>query len=170
MATEQPRYELIFRAPGFEVRQYGPGMVAETQVSGGSQVSGSEAFRRLAGYIFGGNQHGRSIAMTAPVVQRPDAEDRWTVRFHMPAAIDPRELPAPMDGRVRLRPVPSRRLAVRRYTGDGGASRFLAEAASLAQAIEAANLRPAGPPEWARYDPPWVPPMRRTTEVMIPVE
>jgi hypothetical protein len=76
-AYEQPKYELVERLPGgAEVRQYAPRLAAETTVSAGDEAAGrDEAFRLLAGYIFGANTPaasqggggGRKVAMTTPV-------------------------------------------------------------------------------------------------------
>ena len=170
MATEQPRYELVDRHPSFEVRLYAPGVLAETVVSGPPSVVSREGFGRLAGFIFGGNQRRQSIAMTAPVVQHRESDGRWSVAFHMPVEWPLERLPAPLDGRVRLRPHGSQRYAARRFRGDWDEGRFSFEAAQLAEAVRASGLRPAGPASWARYDPPWVPPMQRTHDVLLPLE
>ena len=88
MALEQPKYTVIREEGDFELRSYEPYIVAETTVEGAWNEVGNEAFRRLAGYIFGGNRKRTSpspgasasaepqsqelsqkIAMTAPVTQ-----------------------------------------------------------------------------------------------------
>jgi len=68
--TEEPRFEVLERRGEVEIRRYAPRLAAATTVAAPSEdAARSEGFRRLAGYIFGGN-HGRTkIAMTAPVAQ-----------------------------------------------------------------------------------------------------
>ena len=61
---EEPEYERVSVYDDFEVRQYGPRIVAETAIDGEADAATSEGFRRLAGYIFGGNDGGASIDMT----------------------------------------------------------------------------------------------------------
>lgn len=66
--TEEPRHEVIERIAqgGVEVRRYAPRLAAETTVAGDATAARGEGFKRLAGYIFGGNQGRVRIEMTAP--------------------------------------------------------------------------------------------------------
>jgi len=170
MSVEQPQYQVVREGPGWQLRQYAPGLVVETQVSGGRSVSGREAFGRLAGYIFGGNQRRQSFAMTAPVTQASEGDDRWTVRFFLPSGVDLRNAPPPADPRVRVHPLSQRLVAVRRFAGEGAEQRFAHEAGLLWAALQQAGLKPVGAPTWARYDPPWVPTPLQTHEVHWSVE
>ena len=87
--TEEPPHSLVERLGDVEVRRYDARIAAETTVNGNAYEARGEGFRRLAGYIFGGNQgrtriemtapvaqSGERIAMTAPVAQAADAT-RW---------------------------------------------------------------------------------------------
>ena len=58
---ETPPFTLIER--NFEVRDYSEMVVAKTE----SYNSDNAMFRKLASYIFGGNESGLKIKMTAPV-------------------------------------------------------------------------------------------------------
>jgi hypothetical protein len=131
MAYEQPSYT-VERAEGhFELRRYAPRVVAETLVEGEFEASGTEAFRRLAGYIGGANRGRASIAMTAPVTQESGSEkikmtapvtqeadgSRFRFTFTMPAEHTLETLPEPLDDRVLLRAEPPRRVAAVRYRG-----------------------------------------------------
>ncbi len=180
LAIETPRHEVILRRPDIEVRSYAPCVVAETDVDGSRDESGSEGFRRLAGYIFGGNDGGRRIDMTAPVVQgtridmtapvlQRGAADRWTIRFVMPSRWTLDTLPAPRDPRVRLRTMPARTVAVLRYSGTWSEARYREHWTRLQQALSREGLEPVGEPEWARYDPPWKPWFLRTNEILVEV-
>ena len=53
MAIESPKYEVLEKYDGFEVRRYASFVVAETEVDGTRGDAGNSAFRLLAGYIFG---------------------------------------------------------------------------------------------------------------------
>jgi hypothetical protein len=65
---EQPPYDVIERIGEVEIRAYGPRLAAETTVAAANEEAGrNEAFRILAGYIFGGNLEQVNIAMTTPV-------------------------------------------------------------------------------------------------------
>jgi hypothetical protein len=185
MAVEEPQYRIERDYGTFEVRVYEPVIVAETVVTGEFGDGTNEGFRRLAGYIFGGNDGGRKIAMTAPVGAEPakgttiamtapvgaeKGTDGWTVTFTMPSSFTMKSLPVPDDGRVRLREVPARRVAAVRFSGTWGAEKFEASARKLASDVKQAGLVPAdGPPVFARYDPPWTPWFMRRNEVLLPL-
>ena len=67
MAIEEPVYEVLLETKYYEVRRYQPYIVAEVDVDDDFKRAGNSAFRVLAGYIFGDNEPGRKMAMTAPV-------------------------------------------------------------------------------------------------------
>jgi hypothetical protein len=183
MAIESPRYEVVQRYADFELRDYAPYLVAETQVEGSREDGGTEGFRLIAGYIFGGNRGSRKIAMTAPVTQQEGTRiamtapvsqqgegGRWTVQFMMPSSWTRETLPEPNDPRVRIAERPARRLAVLRYSGTWSEANYAKHRRSLESALAREGLRALGAPEWARYDPPWKPWFLRTNEVQVEVE
>ncbi|MBX7099684.1 MAG: heme-binding protein [Myxococcaceae bacterium] len=184
MATEQPAFKSVERTEAFEIRDYGALVVAETTVEGPQLEAGNEGFRRLAGYIFGGNRGEKRIAMTAPVNQSkgltlepqgPAAQTStkagtWLVQFTMPAGFTVETLPEPNDSRVTLRTIPARRVAVRQYSGRWTDTQYLKELTALRTALERAGYRTRGEPTWARYDPPIMPFFLRTNEVQLEVE
>jgi hypothetical protein len=188
MATEEPKHRVLEKRDEFEIRLYEPQVVAETVVEGEFGGGGNEGFRRVAGYIFGGNDGGRKIAMTAPVAQerRPGESDGmkiamtapvaqqktgegWTVAFIMPSEHTLATLPKPNDARVTLREVPARRVAAVTFSGTWGAERFDTVARELLAKLDAAGFTPAGPPVYARYNPPWTPWFLRKNEVLVPL-
>jgi hypothetical protein len=183
MATEQPKYELVQRYDDFEVRAYGPTIVAETELTGEQAEVGNQAFSVLAGYIFGNNEGSKKIAMTAPVTQAPregeriamtapvtqvsSGAKRWTVQFTMPAAYTLETLPVPKDPRVVIRAQPARRVAVLRYSGTWSQKNYDEHLEKLRAALQREGLEAAGEPTWARYDPPWTPWFMRTNELQV---
>lgn len=56
MAVEEPPFEIVEHLGEVEIRAYPPVLVAETEVEGEFDRVGNQAFRRLAGYIFGRNR------------------------------------------------------------------------------------------------------------------
>jgi len=66
-------------------------------------------------------------------------------------------LPKPDDPRVTLREIPARRVAAVTFSGTWGAERFDSIARELLGKLDATGFTPAGPPVYARYDPPWTP-------------
>ena len=184
MATERPTYATLATFDGVEIREYPALVVAETTVEGRREEAGNEAFRRLAGYIFGGNRGKKSIAMTAPVTQTPGqkiamtapvtqtatAADRWVVQFTMPSTFTLDTLPDPDDDRVTLRVIPARKVAVRAYSGRWADTLYLKELTTLRAALGRAGVTTLGEATWARYDPPWTPWFLRTNEIHLEVD
>lgn len=67
--TEEPPHTSEPLTRGIELRCYRERICAETTVTAGEESARNVGFRRLAGYIFGGNHAGAKFAMTAPVAQ-----------------------------------------------------------------------------------------------------
>jgi hypothetical protein len=76
MASEEPDSQIVGQYDDFEVRLYAPYIVAEVDVQGEFDQSDSDAFRILAGYIFGDNSASEKMAMTAPVEPTPTAKGK----------------------------------------------------------------------------------------------
>lgn len=167
MAIEEPSYSLVEQDGDFSLRSYAAVIVAETDVDGALDRASSAGFRRLAGYIFGGNRAASSIAMTAPVTTYRHG-DGWTVDFTMPSRSTLASLPLPDDGRVKLREVPVITVAVIRFSGWVDESKFAAETATLREWMTAHGLVADGVPRLARYNPPWTLPFLRRNEILIP--
>lgn len=177
MATERPSFTVERRASGLEIRQYRPFVVAQTDVEAPMGEAGNEGFRRLAGYIFGGNGRGQKIAMTAPVSMAPLPESTqvspqgtgFRVQFMMPSTFSLDALPPPRDSRVTFAQVPARRVAALAYRGGWSEARFRAHLEKLQAALATEGLRPLSAPVWARYDPPFMPSFLRTNEILVEV-
>jgi hypothetical protein len=185
--TEEPHFVGKPLTNEVELRQYGPRIAAETTVDGDEERARSTGFRRLAGYIFGGNQRkqkiamtapvgqagadqgSEKIAMTAPVTQAADGENRWVIRFFMPSKWSLETLPTPDDDAVHLVTVPGETVAVLRFSGDRGPDAVAARTAELAEALRANGFESTGPAVAWFYDPPWTLPFRRRNEIAVPV-
>ena len=189
VANEQPQYDVVQRYESFELRRYAPYNVAETQVTGDFEEVGNEAFRILAGYIFGNNEGGAKIAMTAPVNQTPvtgsgekiamtapvsqspqaDAPGTYTFTFMMPSGYTLETLPRPTDSRVRLRRIDGRLMAAHTYSGTWSEERFREHETALLKAVRAAGLQPVGVPVFARYNSPFTLWFLRRNEVLVEI-
>jgi SOUL heme-binding protein len=180
--TEEPRFEVMGRQGAVEIRRYAPRLAAETTVTASTaEASRGEGFRRLAGYIFGGNRSQAKIAMTAPVAQASEriamtapvaqeaAEGGWTIRFFMPAGYTRETLPQPADARVAIVEVPGATVAVLRYAGVPTAAAAATHRAALLAALQEGPWQAAGAAEDWFYDPPWTLPPLRRNEAVVPV-
>ncbi|KUI31866.1 heme-binding protein [Mycobacterium sp. IS-1742] len=181
--TEEPAHTTQRLSASVEVRRYDERIAAETTVSADEEASRNEGFRRLAGYIFGGNrrdseiamtapvaqQRGTTIAMTAPVAQSAGSAGEWTIRFFMPSKWTMDTLPTPNDQRVRLTVVPAETVAVLTFTGDRGPEAVARRTEELRNALRNSDFEPVGEPAAWFYDPPWTLPFRRRNEIAIAV-
>ena len=189
-AIEEPRFETLRQAGDFELRLYAPIIVAETFVRGDLARASNDGFRAIAGYIFGDNVSARGagsekvamtapvtmeaasekIAMTAPVTMEAGATQGYRMHFVMPSAYTLETLPRPRDERVRLREIPAQRMAVVRFSGFAGEEKVRERTNELLDWLRTEGLKPAGPPQLARYDPPWTLPFLRRNEVMVTLD
>lgn len=187
MALEEPEYQLIEQHEDFELRRYDSYIIAEVDVAGGFDNAGNNAFKILAGYIFGDNEVAEKMAMTAPVESRPatsnekmsmtapvtstDADSRGmtTYAFVMERKYTLDTLPRPSDDRIRIRVVPERTMAVRRYSGRWTEGKYLEHQEALLAVLAAKEMQTVGSPALARYNSPFSLPFMRRNEVMIEV-
>ncbi|GIQ98526.1 MAG: hypothetical protein CM15mP4_3630 [Candidatus Neomarinimicrobiota bacterium] len=56
MALETPKYKVIEKDSNIEIRLYEKFIVAKTNVQSNYESATSKGFRRIANYIFGGNE------------------------------------------------------------------------------------------------------------------
>jgi hypothetical protein len=183
--TEEPHYIVVETIGSIEIRRYDPRIAIETDVAGDEMAARSAGFRRLAGYIFGANQGGGKIAMTAPVAQAPAggatiamtapvAADRgaggqWRIRFFAPAGYTLATMPHPNDSAVRIAMVPAETVAVLRFSGSSSPAAMAERQRALLQGLQATAWRPDGAPVAWFYDPPWTIPAFRRNEAAVAV-
>lgn len=141
----------------------------------------NEAFRILSGYIFGKNMGERKFAMTAPVTQAPAptrlemtspvtqaaAPGGYIVQFVLPKEVTLESAPEPLDARVQLREVPTRRVAAIRYSGFWSESNYTKHLVQLKTVLDEAKLIWTGEPVYSRYNPPWTPWFLRRNEIWL---
>lgn len=193
-SLEEPPFDVLKKNSEFELRSYQPMVIAEVVVQGDVIAAGKEGARLVKDYIFGeGAQEAaaaeqksresismtvpvtmektpQKIAMTVPVTMESAVGSGYRLHFVMPSKYTMQTLPKPADPRVSLREVPAQKVAAVRF------SKFtteatIAEQTSLLQAwITQQGLKAVGKPQFARYDPPFVPPLLRRSEILIAVE
>ena len=185
MALEEPEYTVVNQYDEFEIRHYSEYIVAEVDVDGDFDNAGNVAFRILAGYIFGDNQSAAKMSMTAPVESRetPGGEkmsmtapvtsvksgEKTTYAFVMERKYTMDTLPVPLDERIRIRRMPERTLAVRRYSGRWSEAKYRQNEAALREALSANDVQVISGPVLARYNSPFSLPLLRRNEVMFEI-
>lgn len=163
--TEEPVFTTLGTVDGVELRRYAPGIQARTPLEHSGQTNAG--FRRLAGFIFGGNDRDMEIAMTAPVEETLEPEP--TMAFTMPGEYRMEDLPAPDDAEVELVEIPARTVAVLAFSGWATEGKVADRTRELLETLQVRGIEVVGPPSLNQYNPPWTPPFMRRNEIMIGV-
>jgi SOUL heme-binding protein len=193
-SLEEPAFEILNKAAEFELRSYRPMVVAEVLVQGDVTAAGKEGSRLVKEYIFrqganepsGAGQKGdekismtvpvtmektsEKISMTVPVTMEASAGSGYRLHFVMPSKYTLQTLPKPSDPRVTLREIPAQRVAAVRFSKFSTEATIAAQTALLQNWMAQQGLKAAGKAQFARYDPPFVPPLLRRSEILIAVE
>ena len=182
---EEARYTVVAEKPGYQIRKYAPMLVAETAMDPSGKNEEGDAFRILAGYIFGGNKASTQIDMTAPVIvdaNAPAQEIAMTapvlidqtdagasMAFVLPSHFTRETLPRPNDSRVVIREVPARLVAVVGFSWFAPESRKKGKAEELLQMVARDGIKPVGAPVYAGYNPPFSAPFLKRHEIHVPI-
>jgi hypothetical protein len=196
MALEQPKHRVLETIGKIELRDYEPSILAEVEVEGERSAAVNQAFRILAGYIFGGNQGQNKIAMTAPVTQAPEpaskagekiamtapviqetvsaatstSSPRWRVAFMMPSKFTLDTLPKANDERIKFRvSEPVKRAAIV-FDGFSTESNLGTHREQLEAFIAKRGLKIAGEYSMAFYNDPFTLPWNRRNEWWVAIE
>ena len=164
---EEPAWTLLETIEEVELRDYAPTIRATTQLDHSGQTS--SGFQRLAGFIFGGNETGEKIAMTAPV-EETLFEDSPTMAFTMPAGYTMEDLPQPKDESVVLEEIPGRTVAAIRFSGWATNGKVNRKTEELMETLAQYEIAIVGDPSLNQYNPPWTPPFLRRNEIMVEVQ
>lgn len=178
----EPTYTVVQASDNIELRAYEPMIVAEVTLPGDMNNTMNDAFRILAGYIFGNNISMTSpvlgtadntpttIAMTAPVIGTQTA-DGYTTRFVMPKDATLATLPKPADSRITLRTLQGQQMLAIKYSWFMGEDKVQEGTNALLAYAAANNLEVAGNPTAAFYDNPYTTlPWQRRNEVLLEVK
>jgi hypothetical protein len=163
--VEIAQYELLKQTDNLEIRKYPACIMATTELPIENR---NNAFRRVASYNFGSNNQNKKIAMTAPVVMT-NSRKKFTMAFIMPKQYEMSNLPKPKNNDVVLKKVPSRTLAVIRYSGLMGQDRIMQKTKQLLDSIKKQKLTSKGEPFFMGYNAPWTLPFLRRNEVAVEV-
>ena len=118
--VEKPDYKVIQSTQNIEIRQYEPMIIAITNIRSNYRESTYTGFRRIANYIFGGNDQNMEIAMTAPVLTKFPSDinsNIFEVSFVMPKEHNLKSLPSPDLQTVSISERQLGRVAVFKFGG-----------------------------------------------------
>jgi hypothetical protein len=100
-------------------------------------------------------------------MQQSDGQQAWTVSFIMPARWALETLPEPDDPRVKLVPMPARKVLAIRFSGIATDAAIDTKTSQLRSYADAHGLKIEGEPMLAFYNPPWTLPFLRRNEVLF---
>ncbi len=182
---EEPKFTLVESRAGYDIREYEPYIIAETDVTGEFGEATNSGFRVIADYIFGNNTSRSSIAMTAPVLESKSSEkiamtvpvidtekdvNTRTISFVLPSEYTLETLPMPNNPEVTITQVDSRKVAVLSFTWYPTMKRVESKKKELLALIENDGLEVSGETQVARYNPPPSMPLVLRNEIIIPIK
>jgi hypothetical protein len=166
--TENQKFRTVFKDKQFEIRFYPAATFAQIYSTGTNYRSvASSGFQKLAGYIFGGNDQGKSISMTTPVRMELSAKGS-RMSFVMPEEYQAADLPKPKDSSVHIVKSTPEYVAVIRFGGYANDEKILAKRDLLLKLIQEKGIKVAGEYIFLGYNAPyqfW----GRKNEVIIPI-
>ena len=169
MPIETPEYKIISKHEGFEVRRYSDMVIATTKVQADYKNSTSSGFRRIASYIFGGNDKEMKIAMTAPVIADCPSEGlkSYNISFVMPKEHSMKDLPKANISEVSIQKESLGEVAVLSFGGWASESRSTGYQKKLSKLLIKNKIKTKGGFMIAQYNSPWTLPPFRKNEVMV---
>ena len=154
-STEEQKYSIIQKYKDFEIRFY-PSATFATIYSNAKtyrDLSGP-GFRKLAGYIFGGNVANTKISMTSPV-QMDINDSVSTMSFVMPSEYTEDNLPKPNDPNVLLKNMPAEYAAVIRFSGYASDEDLKFYSEKLQNLLKENRITSTGNYRFLGYNPPF---------------
>jgi SOUL heme-binding protein len=171
------KYEIIRKLDKVEIRRYPRIVVAKVA------NYESDSFGLLFRFISGNNKEKEKVKMTAPVVSQEtmreikmtspvlsDFSNEGYMAFVMPSEFSLETTPLPLDSRVRIEELPSRLVAVLRFSGSWSEAHFEEKTKELLQELGKAKVKTKGSIFIMLYNPPFTPSFLRRNEVAIEVE
>jgi hypothetical protein len=169
LKTENQKYRVVKKEAQYEIRFYPVATFAKIYSSGTDYKSvANSGFKKLAGYIFGGNDQNKSIAMTSPV-RMEMSEKGSTMSFVMPEKYQESDLPKPKDSGVHIVKSSPQYVAVIRFGGYADDEKIKSKRDELMQLIKIKGIKITGDFTFLGYNAPfqfW----GRKNEVVIPIE
>ena len=169
MAIEKPTFKLLEKKGNIEIRVYDPMVVAKTIIEENYDSALSKGFRRIASYIFGGNDKEMSISMTAPVISKKskNTPGLYEVSFVMPKKYSLEDLPQPNLSTVKLEKVNLGKVICIKFGGWATEKKVERYQTDLIRSISKMGLESKGDFLVAQYNSPWAIPPFRKNEILI---
>lgn len=165
--TEKQKYSVVRSEKEYEIRFY-PSALLATVYSDARKYRelAYPGFRKLAGYIFGGNESETKIAMTSPVHMDMNTS---SMSFVMPSSFSEENLPKPDDPGVKIERTEDVYVAAIRFGGYASDSDIVKYSERLQSLLEMNGIKWYGSFRYLGYNPPFQP-FGRRNEIIVNVE
>jgi hypothetical protein len=165
--TEKQKYNVVHSEKEFEIRFY-PSAILATVYSDASTYRelAYPGFRKLAGFIFGGNDSETKISMTSPVHMDMNTA---SMSFVMPSTFSEENLPKPDDPGVKIERTDDEYVAAIRFGGYASDKDIRKYSEKLKSLLEAKGISWYGNYRYLGYNPPFQP-FGRRNEIIVNVE
>lgn len=167
--TEQQKYTIVKEYEDFEIRFYPSTTIATINSDAKTyRELANPGFRKLAGYIFGGNEANKSISMTSPV--HMDINDSVSsMSFVMPSSYSKDSLPKPNDPNVSIKNTEAEYVAAIKFGGFASDKDLKIYSEKLESHLKQNNIKFQGNFRYLGYNPPYQLIYRRN-EIIVKVE
>lgn len=167
--TEEQKYSVVLKEKDFEIRFYPSATLATINSNAKTykDLSGP-GFRKLAGYIFGGNETNTSISMTSPVHMNIN-DSVSSMSFVMPSSYTQENLPKPNDPNVLIQKTPEEYVAVMRFGGFASDQDLVFYSKKLSDILEEKGISAYGNVRYLGYNPPYQL-INRRNEIIVSIE
>jgi hypothetical protein len=165
--TEKQKYRVAHSEKEYEIRFY-PSAILATVYSEASNYRelAYPGFRKLAGYIFGGNESETKISMTSPVHMDMNTA---SMSFVMPSSFSEENLPKPDDPGVKIERTNDVYVAAIRFGGYASDKDIRRYTEKLRSLLEIKGIKWYGNFRYLGYNPPFQP-FGRKNEIIVNVE
>lgn len=153
--TEEQVYKVVHSEKEFEIRYYPSATLATVYSEARSykELSGP-GFRKLAGYIFGGNESDTRISMTSPV--HMDIKNSGSsMSFVMPSSFRKENLPNPDDPDIKIEKTEDEYVAAIRFSGYASDEDIRKYSEMLKKLLTDKGIKFYGNFRYLGYDPPY---------------
>ena len=166
---KEPNFTVLSKYDNIEIRQYDKYVIAKTSIPKKNSSLDDNMFSVLARYIFGGNNEGKSIPMTTPVITK-ESDSSYDMIFFMLDSDTPSDLPRPNSSEINLETFSMGKIISIRFGMWATEERVIKYKTILDQFIKDKNITISSNLMIAQYNSPYVMPPFRRNELMYQID
>ena len=165
--TENQKYDVVHSEKDFEIRFYPSALLATVYSNANTyRELAYPGFRKLAGFIFGGNDSETKISMTSPVHMDMNTA---SMSFVMPSSFNEENLPKPDDSGIKIERTDDAYVAALRFGGYASDKDIRNYSERLKSILEEKGIKYYGNFRYLGYNPPFQF-IGRKNEIIVNVE